>query len=439
MLGRRGLAVSVVLVALMAMFVVVSINDNSAEGVGVGEVGMTFDLAAALDNATSGDVITLSEDTMLSGNATVLPGVTLDDGGFSLEVRATVTLSVEGTFISTGSLVVDYGASVTVASGGLMSTDGNTANIAGTLEVQTGGTANIGCKTSSDLEMQGAGQLLVGGTLFLGDDTGSNVYSTINVKTATVTGTLEIRDGSTFAIYDILTVGSAPTLVTDPNNATITGKVFIGSTAGILVYGKSSFSQANILFSTASTEFTIAGNTYAKEYKDLTGKKALIIPSTSGLKDWNVVNWTIGDITVTNDSNIQIGDLGGIVSGNATRITYMVVFAEDKSVIWTVNLIDRGSSYQDLGPYDTTYSVSVRSAPGNTGQPTIYVNGEPLKGVAPFSVTIKEDTTFTTSNHYTAPSPSKEPIILAILGIVIIIFILVLAVYLMRNKKKGSA
>ena len=91
------------------------------------------------------------------------------------------------------------------------------------------------------------------------------------------------------------------------------------------------------------------------------------------------------------------------------------------------------------GTYGTTYKVSVSPAPGNTGQPTIYMNGEPLKGVAPFSVTISGETTFTTSNHYTTPSPSKEPIILAILGIVVVIFLLVLAIYLMRNKKKGSA
>jgi len=435
MLGRRYLLVSVALVALMGIFAVVSFNDNSAEAASAAEPG-SFDVAAALESAAGGSTVTLDGDVILSKNATVRPEIVLDDNGFSLTIPAGITLKVEGTFVSTGNLIIEYRGVIAVSYGGLITIDGNTAEIAGSLEVYYEGVANIGHNESCTLEMQWAGRLLVEGTVNVGYET---MNSYVNLRNGIVTGKLNISDGSVFKIFDAMTIGSAPALITDQkNSAEITGMITLDSTAGVLVYGVSDFGPANIKFSSTNTVFTIKGYVYATEYKDLTGKRTLTFPSTSGLKDWVLTEWKAGDTVVTNDSNIQIGAYGTI-SGDVLTRNYIISFIEDKSIIWRVNGIDRGSSFEEQGAYGAPYSISIRPAPGYTDQPVIYVDGVPsTAGVQQITVTIKGNTIFTTSNHYVAPSESLVSILLAILGVMIVILALALAALIMKNKKKQA-
>jgi len=435
MLGRRYLLVSVALVALMGIFAVVSFNDNSAEVASAAEPG-SFDVAAALESAAGGSTVTLDGDATLLRSVTIRPEIVLDDNGFSLTIPAGITLKVEGTFVSTGNLIIEYRGVIAVSYGGLITVDGNTAEIAGSLEVYYEGVANIGHNESCILEMQWAGRLLVEGTMNVGYET---LNSYVNLRNGTITGKLNISDGSVFKIYETLTIGSAPALITDQDSRTkITGVVTLDSTAGILVYGVSDFGPANIKFSSAKTVFTINGNVYATEYKDLTGKRTLTLPSTSNLRDWTISEWKAGNTVVTNDSNIQIGAYE-TVSGTSAKRNYIISFIEDKSIIWRVNGIDRGSSFEEQGAYDAPFSVSIRPAPGYTDQPVIFVDGVPsTAGVPQITVTIKGNTIFTTSNHYVAPSESLVPILLVILGVMIVILALALAALIMKNKKKQA-
>ena len=453
MLGKKVLLVSVALIAIMGMFAVVSYYDNSADGAGLG-VGLgdgygagfdtgvgdsPFDVASALDNAVSGDTVTLPADATLSRDATIKTGVTLDDDGFSLTVPAGTVLSVSdgGTFVSTGALLINSGGSV-VSFGGTISMDGNSVEVTGSLEIYNEGTINVGQNVSSTLDVQGTGKLLVDGTM----NVGGTAYSTVIIQTATITGTLNISYGSNFDVFDTLTIGSAPTLTTElTNNAVVAGvgKILIENKACIVVYGASGFGPANIKNSSVvSTVFqSKGGDAFATEYKDNTGKRALVIPSTTGLKDWSLVSWSAGGNIITANTDIQIGAYPTVI-GSWTPISYNVTFAEDKNIIWRVNGIDRGSSYETTGAFNSSFTVSISSAPKSTGQmPVIYVDGVST-GKTQVTVTVTGNTTFTTSNHYVAKSDNTMTILLVVLGVMIVILALVLIVYIMRNRKKDK-
>ena len=443
MLGKKGLLVAVVLVALVGMFAVVSFNEESGEGAAVREVGASG-LLGALDSAVGGDTIVLTEDTTLSENTTIKQDVVLDDNGFSLTVPAETVLKIEGTFISTGDLAVEYRGVVAVAYGGLMSMDGNTAIVAGSIDVYFGGVLNIGFNETCTLEMQGTGKLLVEGTLNMGYET---LNSTILVWDATITGELNISEGSVFKIYDTLTIGSPPTLTSDlMNPAKFTGKVTLETASFILVYGNCpGFTTDNIKYLTVKTEFLMQGNLFATEYKNVSvlDRRTLTMPTTSDLRDWSLINWMAGGNIVTNESNIQIGSTGyKTITDSSEKVKYLVVFAEDKSIVWRVNGIDKGSSFEDEGAFGSTYSVSIRTAPGYSAPATplsIYVDGVPFMSGIQVTVPITDDTIFTTSNHYIPAKESKVPMLLMILGVMIVILVLALVALFMKNKKKQAA
>ncbi|MDR3075118.1 MAG: hypothetical protein LBU30_03640, partial [Candidatus Methanoplasma sp.] len=257
------------MIAFVGSLIAVSFTFENASAAADDE---RFDLAAALDNAEGGDVILMDSDAVLSRDATVKPGVKLDDGGFAISIETYAKLSVSGEFVSSGNLTVDFRGSVSVTSDGVMSIDnkGNAAIVTGSLEIYKDGVIRIGMHESSTLECPANGRLMVEGTMILGYGT---LNSSVDVRTATVTGTLQISDGSSFRVTDSLTVGSAPTLITDmKNTASVTGKVTLADSAYVLVYGESSFGSGNIKYRAVSTQFILNG-IYATEYKDNTGKR----------------------------------------------------------------------------------------------------------------------------------------------------------------------
>lgn len=445
MSGKKGLLVSFVLIALVGMLAVVSFCDNSTD---VNAAGSNqFNLASALGHASAGDTVTLTADTTLSANVTVSSGVTLDDGGFALRLLTNSTLSIEGTFISTGNLTADYGAVIDVTDGGVMSSDGNVTYILGSLNVYPNGTLNIGPSESSTFRCGGSsGNLSIEGKMTVGSN------STVELGNGTISGStsgkdsegsinLQISNGSTFNVYDTLIIGRAPILTTNLSNDTvISGKITIGNKACILAYGQSGFSStANISNKTpVSTQFVIGGEIYATAYKDVKGDRTLIIPSTSSLRDYAVTWNDSSGNAITNDSDKQIGSTGyTTIYGVATKINYMIVLSEDNSIRWIVNGVNKGSSVEMQGAYGAPFTINISLAPGSTESlPDIFMNGGPFKAGASFTVT--GDTTFTTSNNYPTHSSDKMPILLAILGIMIVILILALAALVIKNRNKAK-
>ena len=394
----------------------------------------TFDLAKELDRAVAGDTVSLLGDTTLSSNATVKPGVILDDKGFSLLIPAAVTLTVEGKLDSTGKLTVDVRAAIIIASGGevwINNTEANKTEVSGTLDVNKNGTLLIGNIKGSTFECLGNGRLNVDGTMKVGL---GSLNSLVFVRTATITGTIQISDGSTFRIYDVLTIGRAPLLITEMDNpASITGKFAIDSTAYILVYGKSDFTAAkNIRYPAVSTVFKIQGEVYATLYKDQTGNRAITVPSTSSLKDYRLINWKdpAGNI-ITNSSNIQIGSID-VVIGEVVKRTYTIILKEDKNIRWVVNGLEIGSSGEVEGVYGSSYTVYVRSAPGKTELPGILKDGLPFTPGSSFVVTAI--TEFATTNK---SNDSGNSLLIPVL-IIIVAMIAVLAVTSLIMKKKAK-
>ncbi|MDR1404749.1 MAG: hypothetical protein LBJ20_04190 [Candidatus Methanoplasma sp.] len=436
MLARKNLYIIAFAIASVGLMTAFSFADGSADGestVPLADSG-GFDLAAALDGAVSGDTVTLREDSVLSRDAAVKSGVILNDSGFALRITAYSTLCVEGEFVSSGDLMIDFRSSVTVASGGVMSVDNGdrTATVAGSLEVYGDGIIRMGMNTSSSAEFLANGELIVEGTMALGQGT---LNSSVEVRMATVTGTLRISDGSSFRVANVLTVGSAPALTTDmKNTASVNGKIVLADSAYVLAYGDSSFSTGSIRYPAVSTQFIIQGKVYATEYKDNTGKRAIVLPLTSGLRDFVLSNWKdSNDNLILSDTSAQIGSIR-TAEGEVAKREYKIVLAEDPNIKWVVNGIDKGSSGEEVGVYGASMTINIRLAQGNTELPTVKMDGMPYKAGTSFTVT--GDTIFTTSNNYPVQEGDITPILLIILAVLAAVLVIFLVALRTRNSKK---
>ena len=444
MSGKKFLFISVCLVLVASVFVCISVSSDHADGQDTNSLAANgqFDLAAALDNTEKGK-ITLTENTVLLRNACVKPEVTLDDGGFSLRIPQFSTLNIEGIFVCSGDITVDYGGFLTVASGGLLSieNDVTTANttIMGSLEVYDGGTINVGADPaqSSQLACGNNGVLLVEGKMFVKN------ASYVNVRNAIITGELEISENSVFAISSSMIVGSAPTTLDDQfNSAKVTGKVVTGNTAYVIVYWQAGFDDTNMApNSSLSTKFVVFELIYAIEYanKSKLGSKPLVFPVTSSLIDYSITGWTIthgkDKIPVSTDSNKQIGDPGyEVISGNLTKKQYTITFAKDDSIRWIVgtNNITIGSSGEESAAYGASYRVSVTS-PSEATLPQIYKDGVQFTPGTLFKIT--GNTIFSTSNNYVEPG-GEVPSLVIVLSIIIVILLIFLIVLYQKYREK---
>ncbi|MCL1978788.1 MAG: hypothetical protein FWG60_01330 [Methanomassiliicoccaceae archaeon] len=438
---KRSLLISVGLIALVGMVAVVSFCGEQENAIGAVplEGSGQFDLATELENAVSGDRITLEDDAVLLRDAPIKQGVILDDGGFMLRISADTILTIEGTLISSGDLRVDFNGSVAVTNGGLVSIDNDDkeTTVAGYLEVYKGGTVNIGLTKNSTFNCLGSGRLFIDGLMVVGSKTS---VSLVEVRNATVTGEVRISEGSTFLIYDVLTLGSAPTHTAEmTNSALITGKFSLNSMAYIVVYGESNFNKPvgtikdpNIKDPSVNTVFKMLSKAYATVYASSGSKRVLVFPPTSNLRDYQLTDWRDmhGDI-VTADMNIQVGSAGNTeISGDVIKNTYRIVFTQDKSIRWVVNGIDKGSYWEEPGVYGASYTISIRQAPGNTDLPSIFKDGIPY--MAGTSFVVDGDTIFTTSNSYPGPGDSLVPVLSAL--VVILLAVLVILVIMLRKK-----
>ncbi|MCL1811418.1 MAG: hypothetical protein FWG41_04300 [Methanomassiliicoccaceae archaeon] len=436
---KSNLLVAVALFALVAMVAFVSFSGDAESSDAAPVIGDSpFDLAAALENAAAGDTVALGGDTVLSKNASVKPGVILDDCGFSLRIPEYTTLSVEGTFVSSGNLIVEFRGALAVASGGLLSIDrGGEAEVAGSFEIYKGGIVNVGLEEKSSIYCYGNGRVMIDGVMTIGSNEKAHVISTVDVWNASLTGELRIGGGGIFKVYDIFVIGNAPVLTSEmDNDARIYGRVTLESTACVIVYGKSSFNSTNIISPSTWTEFVVLNKIYATEYKYTAGKRTLVLPSTSALKDYNVERWV--DATghaITDDTDIQIGSNGyRSITGELTKRTYTIVLAEDISIRWVVDGITKGSSGEESRAYDSKCTINIRLAPGYTETPSLFMNGVPYTAGTQF--TVSADSIFATSNNYPAPRDSMVPTLLIIMAILLVI--LIASFIMLRTKNKST-
>jgi hypothetical protein len=392
MLKRKNLLVSIGLMLLVGLFAAASFSGGHAEVSEAADGDSTYDLAAALDSAVSGNIIILPEDTVLSRDAVIKNGVVLEDYGLSLTIQTGVKLSIEGAFNSTGNLLVVPGAQVIVRSGGTININNGlkTAEISGTLEIQKSGAVNVGLLASSTIEFSDTGELIINGSMAVGY---GSTASTINVWRVTVTGELKLSAGSNFTIKEIMTVGIPPDFITDKNNTVFSGRVALDGSSYVLVYGEPSFSGANIKNSSVSTKFMVQGKVYATEYGDSVVKPNIVLPSTSDLKDFRVTGWKDNtNKTITNASGVKMGS--GNITADTVKQSYTVTFTEDKAIRWVVNGSEKSGSYTESSDYGTSFTVNIRSAPGYRDLPIIFKDGAAYPPGSSF--TVSEDTVFST-------------------------------------------
>lgn len=437
MIDKKNILAAVGILAL-AMMISVTLVENSTSDSDASYVsGDGFDLADALDNAKSGDTITLSESTTLSRDATVRSGVTLNDNGMDIRIPQYVTLSIEGTVLSSGKIDVGYRGVLIVANNGglwINHLEGKSMTVSGSVEVYAGGELNIGLDKSSLFECQGTGRLLVEGTMKLGYGVANSVA---NVRIMVLTGNVTISDGSSFKIYDSLTIGNIPKLTTDmKNDAKIQGKFILVDSAYVLIYGDSNFTSNNLRYPSVNSQFKFQGMTYATEYRDTSGKKTLVIPNTDNLKDYVIKGWKDAEgNNITADNDILIGSTGyKTITGEAAKRTYLITLTEDPSIRWVVGGITKGSSGVEERAYGESVTINVKLSQGYTELPSIKMDGVPYTAGSSFIVT--GDVVFTTSNNYPTPEKDILPTLLAILCILIVVLVMLVIVLKKRDQKK---
>jgi hypothetical protein len=443
MLKKRCLLVSIAVIALAGVLAAVALSDEPADGADVITMSpCSFDVVAALENAVSGDTVTLDGEAVLGGNATVKEGVVFSDGGFPLTIDENAILSVYGQFVSTGNLTIHPGGGIIIASGGEVKIDNEwtadsekkpRVNIDGTVNVSKGGVLNIGIEKNSYVRC--FGDMYIEGDIVVGS---GKLCSKVDTGAVTLRGDLQVNNGSVFLVREYLIVGKPPIHFDEKSDASVSGKVDLTAASYILVYGESSFNPALNIRSpprTVSTDFIIQGNTFAAEYKYRNGTSNIIFPSTSELTDYYLVNWknsATGEI-MTEDVPVRIGAVKEI-TGEVTKQTYKIVLTKDESIRWVVNGIEKGSSGEEKGVYGASYKIDIRLAAGYTELPTLFRDGKPF--AAGTSFTVDGDTVFTTSNYYLEPSGSPVTVLITILVALLIVF--VVSYMLLINKKNAT-
>ncbi|AIZ56159.1 hypothetical protein Mpt1_c02590 [Candidatus Methanoplasma termitum] len=449
---KKVILVSVGIVLLFGIVGTVSfVTDADNEQSTASPLGADqFDLAAALENAVSGDTIEMRSDASISDDLTINQGVILKDMGFSLTVQRSSVLIVSGELISTGDLSIK--GIVSVVDGGCLTIENNgnstdlnkkTATVTGTVNIYGGGTLNVGLQKESYLIFSGNGKLWVGGAMKVGDVSIFN-YSAVDVVTASITGTLNISTGSAFRVADVLTVGIRASFTTDMSSSTVvSGVVTLDPTACVIVYGEAGFNKSNIKYSVVLTKFIFDNKyAYATEYKSITGNRTLVFPPTDNLIDCVVEKWKdAGGNVLSPDSAIQIGTPGYTsIYGEVSNKIYNVTLSKDDSIKW-VKIGNNGVTTELQGviaaPYNTSFTISMKAV-GDAPLPTMYMNGTPCDG-ASVSFKVAGNVTLTTSNDYKTESSGGLSSLIIVLVIIIAIMAIALVVLILKYRKRTGA
>ncbi|MDR0887637.1 MAG: hypothetical protein LBM39_00420 [Candidatus Methanoplasma sp.] len=424
------------------------------------------DVATAIGLATSGDVIDLLRAAWIRKDVTIIAGVTLNDNGNALSIAKGATLTVNGTYTSTGRVIAADGGSVgtpslvrgiigniTVGNGGIATFNGVEYEFTGVIDILAGGKVIIGDKATTKIDgvfsppaaadakgsIQSAGELILGNGTYNGQ-----IY--IDKLTLTGSAVFTVNTGSFVGIFKILTIGAPPTLLSDlTNNVDVDGVITLDPAAYALVYGESTFSDSNISGTPEVTVFLVGntakyiGKTYATEYTAAGATVIVVPPATVQLKDFTLVGWFI-------DSQLSVpyvtypgSDIGvyPVLYGNFTPKQYEVTLSYNEGVEWTVNGIGYGTSKLLLINYGDSIRVDAKALPGYTGTPTYTVNGSSYTAGAAYTVT--GDAAFVVSGISTAEAPAEDnsltliEILLIIIVIIIGIIMIVVAIKLLRS------
>ena len=301
------------------------------------DAGATFDFQAASSISADDGVDTfvnagLLEQTVTGGNTTI--GVTLTNTG-SLSVQSgTLTLTGGGSSSASG-ITVASGATLAF-DGGLFSVSGGAYNVSGATEVSTspvfqaGGTLDLSGASSANF---GAGLVVAGGTLLLGDVAATT--SSLQQNGGTISGTAEliVSGAAVFALanYDVQS-GSGTTLLkglTSDNGAFLSldggrvlenAGVFNAAGGGVFILGYdpsgSSVGGATIQNDYGATfNFKASEAVYAFLGADVFLNAGLVVQTvTQGVTLFTVAFQSTGKVSVTSGT-MQFDGVGNIFSG----------------------------------------------------------------------------------------------------------------------------
>jgi hypothetical protein len=417
------------------------------------------DVGTALSLASSGDVIDILRDAWIDKDVTIPAGVELKDNAYSLSISKGASLTVNGTYTSTGAVVngtpvataKEKGiiGNVLVKNGGKVTFNGGSYQFTGTIEIDAGGSVSIGNAVNTTIDGNAAykyGTINSAGTLVLGSDT-RNAHVYIDKLTLTGSASAKINTGSSIDVFKSAVIGNVPELLSNlTNTVTVDGIIAIGADAYLLVYGESTFTDANVFGTPLKTVFQVgntkySGKTYATLYAANPTNVVIVLPNVVKLKDFSLVGW-FEDSSLLIPYNPASGNLIGYLPtlyGNFIPKQYEVTLSYSEGTEWTVNGIGYGTSKLLLINYGDSIRVDAKALPGYTGTPTFTVNGSSYS--ANTSYTVTGDATFVVGGISTAEADTGSvdnsltliEILLIIIVIIIGIIMIVVAIKLLRS------
>lgn len=406
-------------VAVLSIGIVSFTSDDGTSDAApnIGDNGQ-FDLVTALENAVSGEVVTMPENCTITRDALVKSGVTLVTDGKHLTITNLSKLVVEGTITVNGNLTISDRSSLTIASGNSSIVSGE-VRVAGAIAVLKDGTLNIQSNDAVAIINEGASSIDVEGKMNVSD-------GTVNIRDLRVTGELTINEKVVFYVIADAIIGSPHTLTTEMScDAKVTGKITLTKNTLVVTYDKDSFNGSNIKYPHTSTElFLRDSSTYAVEYGDSGSTRNVYLPDAEELKDYKLINWRdINGVVVDDTSSSKIGSYNKLFGETELR-SYNVYLINDESIRWIVNNESQGSGGIIERPYGANVKVEVTLNPGYENLPNIKVNGMDYEPLSSFKITA--DTTFTTSPVTPDPGYDLTTILLIILVVVILIMFFII-------------
>ncbi len=414
-----------------------AVNEPKSDVLLEGDKFIYTDLWTAFDISQSGQTIVIRAGStpVLSKDATLKEGVTLDDKNAALKVNEKITFTVNGTYECQNALEIN--GTMRVNGTVNFTNAGKAASITatGAIDIMSSGVVNVGTTaTAGVLNSDPEGVITVRGALNV-----PNASSTAEAGDLIITGSVSVNNSNLFAITS-MTVGVMPEVATKAytNPAKIEGKIDVTS-AICTTYGDFALtatgSSANVVAGAGfkGVKYMIGEVLFCTMYSD---SGDLIVVVNGDFKDIILTDWN-NDIPPKGDSlkaelkgasPPTIGTVGWeTVYAVFEYRTYNVIFEYMPGFTWTCNGQTVSTSAPTVVNYGDVITVNYFIAEGYAGTPILTMNGNAYK--AGDSVTVTSDLTFkATGVHVAGPTDPSGWTLIETLLVIIVIIILVMAI-----------
>jgi hypothetical protein len=395
------------------------------------------DVATGFTIVKSGETLELITDAELRNDATLIAGATFDDMGFEMTIPSGMTLTVNGTYLSTvvglrtGKLIVEDGGTLIINNGTATFADLTEVLLQGSLKINAAGTMTL----DGTMDGDGTGILIIDGIF----DANGIVA---DLSELVLRGTLNIRSGNApFNVLKKITIGAEPVLLTAlQNNAVLNGVIDIDDLTLILVYGNSAIGVANFNNpgDIVSTKFVYQNlsTVYATQYGvdgAVPAVANLEYLTCDALRDFKLVGWyqsaglsILGEVTPAQFLVSAVGEYP-VLFGDFVPKTFTITLQDtNQGINWLVDGVGKGASNVLTFNYGDVVRINVHVLQGFTGTPVIQKDGAAYTANTAFTVT--DNYVFTVSGVSVADRSSGDGDGLTLIEILLIIIVIIIGI-----------